>query len=55
MSMRYTTESYANRVKDETNGEYEVIGDYINVYTYMDYYHTLCGHTTSIKPVEFFN
>lgn len=55
MSVRYTTESYAKRVKEETGGEYEVLGEYVSVHTYMEYYHTVCGHTTSIRPVEFFN
>jgi len=55
MSIRYTTESYARRVVDETNGEYAVFGEYRGVHNYMSYYHTTCGQITMIRPVEFFN
>lgn len=55
MAIRYTTESYAKRVVDETNGEYAVFGDYRGVHNYMSYYHTVCGQVTKIRPVEFFN
>lgn len=48
-----TTESFAKEVKDLTDGEYEVIGEYVNANTKVMVRHNTCGHEYGILPRSF--
>lgn len=50
MPRKKTHEEFKNDVFNKYNGEYEVIGQYLNNQTSLDVKHIKCGHIRSIKP-----
>ena len=49
MSRKLTTEEVKERIKDLTNGEYLLLGDYVNNSTKMLVRHNLCGNIYKVK------
>ena len=47
--------SFYEYVKNNTNGEYEVIGEYINYKTDIDIKHNICNNIYKTKPSNFHN
>ena len=45
-----TTENLANKINIETNGEYKLIGEYINADTKIKIFHNVCGTITEYLP-----
>jgi predicted Zn-ribbon and HTH transcriptional regulator len=52
---KYTTKEYYNKIKNDTNGEYILISDYINNKTKVKIKHTVCNNTYEVKPYHFNN
>lgn len=50
---RYTPEEYREHVKEMTNGEYKVLGDYVNSRTPLEYKHKKCGTVFKTRPSTF--
>lgn len=50
---RMTTEKFTKKVQDITDGEYEVVGEYINNATKIDFIHKVCGTKFSYSPYAF--
>jgi len=48
-----TTEEFRQQVKELTNGEYDVLGEYIERYTTIKMKHLLCGHEWDALPNNF--
>jgi uncharacterized CHY-type Zn-finger protein len=51
--IRMTTESYKERIKELTNGEYEVLGEYVQFHTKVKMMHVICGYSWESKPRDF--
>ena len=49
----YTKDDFCKKVNELTDGEYGVIGDYINSKTPILLYHTKCKHTFKMRPSNF--
>lgn len=50
-----TTEEFAKRVEKERDGEYSLIGEYINYESKVDIKHNECGYVWSILPGNLLN
>lgn len=50
---RKTTAEYAQYVREVSDGEYELIGEYINVATKTEFKHVACGNEYSTAPSVF--
>ena len=48
-----TTESYGNRVKTDTHGDYELVGSYTGVKSRITIHHITCGNQFSTLPYLF--
>jgi Zn ribbon nucleic-acid-binding protein len=48
-----TTEEFAKEVKEKTNGEYELVSDYINNKTKLNIKHNKCGNIYFVRPDDF--
>lgn len=53
--IRLNTETFSNKVKELTNGEYKVLGEYVNTDIHVEMMHIICGHKWSVIPNNFFN
>lgn len=49
-SKNMTTEQIRNRIEEETNGEYELIGDFVDQDTKINVLHKKCGRITPYGP-----
>jgi len=50
-----TTSDFYNEVNIITNGEYTLVGEYIDSSTYTKIIHNICGHIWDITPNNFLN
>lgn len=48
-----TQERFEKEVKETGDGEYTVIGEYVNAHTRVDIKHNICGKTSSFLPQSF--
>ena len=48
--VRRTPESYREEVEKITNGEYSVLGDFVNTRTKIKHCHEICGHVWEVSP-----
>jgi len=48
-----TPEEFREEIFNLTNGEYEVLGDYVNNKTEIEFFHNLCGEPFSVTPKQF--
>lgn len=46
-------DKFIKQVKDLTNNNYEVLGEYVNAHTFIEMVHKECGTTFHIKPNKF--
>jgi len=53
MSLKKTTEQFSKEVKEMTNGEYEVLGEYQNNKTKIKIKHITCGNVYEVRPNDF--
>lgn len=55
ISKKYTktTKEYADEVTDVTDGEYSLIGEYVNTNTKVTLKHNLCGNIYQVFPYQF--
>ncbi len=53
-NFKYSTSEISEKVKNITNGEYELLSDYINYDTHITIKHIKCGHTWEVLPYNFF-
>ncbi|QGJ84982.1 hypothetical protein [Lactococcus phage P1048] len=53
MPKKLTTEEIDKRIKELTNGEYLLLGDYVNSYTKIQIKHSLCRNTYEVKWSHF--
>lgn len=51
--IRYTTETYKQKVKEIVNNEYTVIGNYVNSKTKITVKHNICGYIYPVNPASF--
>ncbi len=51
--LKYTTESFGVKIKELSNEEYRVLGEYINNKTKIKIKHLVCGHEWDIRPNDF--
>lgn len=54
-SKKKSTENIQEQLKEVTNGEYELIGEYKNNKTKILVRHNLCGNTFYVTPTNFFS
>jgi len=51
--IKYTTETFKEKIYELTNGEYNVLGEYINNKIHILIKHNICNHEYSINPNAF--
>lgn len=49
----YNTEIFKNKVKELSNGTYEILGEYKNTHTKIDLLHKICGKVYAVTPSHF--
>ena len=52
---RKNTEDFFYEVSQKTNGEYEVVGDYVNAITKIEIHHKECNSSYLVQPNAFLN
>jgi hypothetical protein len=50
---RKTTDNFSREVEIRTNGEFQIIGDYVNSTTPIQFKHIPCGYSFDKKPKDF--
>lgn len=53
--IRRTPDSYRKEVEDITNGEYSVLGEFVNTTTKVLHAHKECGYVWDVRPTDFIN
>lgn len=54
-SKNMTTEKLRKRIEEETNGEYELVSDFVDQNTKISVHHKKCGETTQYIPPHWHN
>ena len=49
----YSTESFTRKVNELSDGEYNIVGDYINTTTKIGFVHKKCGYSFDMRPDSF--